>query len=146
MDILDKEKNDLKFNCSICLKNVSICYCIHCNISLCIDCKDGFDFGEKLHKIIIIKNNEFDKAKKFFLDSISFLIKNILKKSNFLLKLENENIKKLCEFDNKSNLIIKKLFKYPRITDLKDFNSHLNFLIEINTIIFKEKFFNELSL
>ena len=147
MDILDKEKNNnSNCNCSNCYKNEPIFYCINCKKAFCIECKDIINFEENEHKIIIIKNNKFEKAKTSFLNSLSFLIKSILKKCNFLLKKANDNIKKLLEFDNKSNSIIKKVFKYPKITDLKDFNSHLNFLIEINSIINKEMFFNELSL
>ena len=147
MDIIDKEKNNnSNCNCSNCYKNEPIFYCIKCNKALCIDCKDIINFEENEHKIIIIKNNKFEKAKTSFLNSLSFLIKSILKNAIFLLKKANDNIKKLLEFDNKSNSIIKKVFKYPKITDLKDFNSHLNFLIEINSIINKEMFFNELSL
>ena len=130
----------------IATKTSHFFYCINCNKTLCIECKDIINFEENENKIIIIKNNKFEKAKTSFLNSLSFLIKSILKKCNFLLKKANDNIKKLLEFDNKSNSIIKKVFKYPKITDLKDFNSHLNFLIEINSIINKEMFFNELSL
>ena len=60
-----------------------------------------------------------------------------------MIKQENNNIKKLNEFDSKSNLIIKKVFKYPSITDFNDFNSHLNFLIDINSILIKEILFNK---
>ena len=136
-----KKKNEIIYKCSICKNKESICFCIHCNILLCIECKETINIDENGHKIIIIKNNEIEKAKKLFLNSISFLIKNILKKCNYLIKQENNNIKKLNEFDSKSNLIIKKVFKYPSITDFNDFNSHLNFLIDINSILIKEILF-----
>ena len=142
---LEENKKEINYICSICKNNDSNYFCFHCNVLLCNECVDKFTFQSKFHKIIIIKKNNSERDKQLFLNSLAFTIKTILIKANYLIKHEKIYSKQL-DGNNNSYCIIKRGFKYPFIIDMKDSNSLLNFLIDINSILFKEMSFRDINI
>ena len=75
----------------------------------------------------MINNNKYESEKQLFLNSLAFTIKTILGKANYLIQKEKIYSKKLDGNDNNFNIIIKRVFDYPFIKDIKDSNALLNF-------------------
>lgn len=121
---ISKNENEVKNNnnnfCFYCKKPDSELFCKKCNIFICEKCLEKNKENHKKDEHPIIKINEEERK---FLDSLIYIIKNILMKANILLI--NKDIKK-------------KPFNFPYIKQKNNSNSEINYLIDINEILEKE--------
>jgi hypothetical protein len=74
-----------------------------------------------------------EKGKILFLSSLKNFIKSFMIKSNFLIN--SELIKSKSMNDSAIKNIKKIYFNYPFLDKINDFNSEINFLIDINNIV-----------
>ena len=138
----DKEPTRvIEYYCTVCNQEEAIYLCDKCNQLFCQGCLDfiiKFDNKEKTkceHNIQIIDDiiGQNEKSKKLYLNSLIYLIKSMMIKSNCLF--DCEIIKSLSINDSKIEYIKKKYVKYPYIEKTNDFNSEIKFLKDINDIL-----------
>jgi len=160
-DSEEEEKEKIKdiILCSICSKKESICFCEPCNQLFCQECLNIINEAEKFsnqrhrHNLIYIENikSKNEKSKFAFLFSIKYIIQYILMKSNYLINMEkikaidiSNNLNNNLNNNNSNNYTnfkinyIKRSFEYPYITNRNDFDSQIEFLKGINSILKNE--------
>lgn len=101
---------------------------------LCEKCINNLKISS-LYKVEIIEKNisEKEKNRNLFFNSTQNILKKIIMMINLILK--NEKIK-IINNDNKLNIdYILRIFKYPFIKNINDFESCLTFLNQINEIL-----------
>ena len=136
----NKQKKEIYYFCSVCSKEEAIYLCDNCNQLFCQEC---FEIIKKFdntnnkcehnpQKISDMKSKN-EKGKIVFLSSLKNFIKSFIIKSNFLLN--SEIIKSKSRNDSVIKYIKKIYFNYPFLDKINDFNSEINFLIDINNIV-----------
>ena len=133
-------KKEIDYFCSVCSKKEAIYLCDNCNQLFCQECFETikkFDntnnkCEHNTQKISDVKSQN-EKGKILYLNSLKNYIKSIMIKSNYLFN--SEIIKYKSMNDSKIEYIKKIYFKYPFLEKINDFNSEINFLIDINNIL-----------
>ena len=133
----EDSSGDENYICSYC-NNEAKKFCEDCSKLFCKNCfntKHKIQHQNKIQEIDLIKSQK-KKNKKFFLISISGIIKIILKKSNYLIDHEKIIISPLSHNNNNSRInYIKRKFDYPNIKNANDIQSQIDFLQGINQIL-----------
>ena len=123
------KENEFPFKCFKCSNNNPKFLCTNCNILFCEKCfKDPQHCCSNKNLIINFQENE-EKEKTLFLNSISAIFKNILIKCDYLLKNEskkNAKIKKKIKFPYISNFSLKEEIKFLEDIE-KEIDLELNF-------------------
>ena len=129
----NSKKDDTFQKCSFCNNNEAKFMDIICGTYICDNCYNNNK--QFFHKVEIIDNNKITNLinRGLFLESAKDIIKYILLMINILLNYEN--MKMIDIKDKSSKKYIKREIKYPNIEGIKDFNSYLQFLKEMNTKI-----------
>ena len=127
---LSSEK-EFSIKCFKCGNNNPIYLCKTCYILFCEKCiRDHQQNSEKSHSIIKFKDSK-EKEKIFFLNSISYIIKNLLIKCDCLLKKGIMKIGKE-DIDNSGVNYIKRITKFPYINNSFNFKDEIKFLNDID--------------
>ena len=135
---VDNEQNkEIDYFCSFCdNKKEAIYLCHNNNLLFCQECFEDLNiYNERelnTQKLSDMKSHN-EKGKILYLNSLKHFIKSIIIKSNYLLN--SEIIKSKSSNDSKIEYIKRIYFKYPFLEKINDFNSQLNFLIDINNIL-----------
>ena len=136
----NKQNKKIEYFCFVCSKEEAIYFCDKCNQLFCQECfefiKQNDNSNNKCEhntqKISDLKGQN-EKGKILYLSSLKHFIKSILIKSNYLFN--SEIIKSKSMNDSKIECIKKIYFKYPFLEKINDFNSQMNFLLDINNIL-----------
>ena len=149
-DKLNNIKNSCQ--CTSCKKKGIINFCEECNNFFCESCFNSIKKTHKHKSIFFLDRleNELEQKRVLFINSIEYVIKNILIKSNELLNSEymkinyssnslENNFNNDSQSNNSSKIqyIKRILFNYPYIENYND-NSELEFLKKINKIIIND--------
>jgi hypothetical protein len=139
-EILNKSKkesfkeNEFPFKCFKCSNNNPKFLCMTCNILFCEKCLDFLHHCSSNKNLIINFQENKEKEKSLFLNSISVIFKNILIKCDYLLKKEtkkNVKIKKKIKFPYISNFSLKEEIKF-----LEDIEKEIDVDINFQNVIF----------
>ena len=124
-------ENEFSIKCINCTNNYPICICKTCNILICEECiRNHLQNFEKIHSIIKLKDSK-EKEKYLFLNSISFIIKNLLIKCNYLLKRGIIKIRAKNR-DNSNMKCIKKITQFSYINNNFTLEDEINFLTDLD--------------
>ena len=147
-EIIENDDGEEEQKCSFCDKKAIKIYKKN-NKFYCETCFTKLyeqDINIDMEKDIIdLKTfkNEREKGINFFLNSISYMIKIILTKANYIL---NNTQKKFKDMDNNTNdIFIYQIINYPKIQNENDYNSQIKFLKDIDSILINEFGLNNLN-
>ena len=135
---VDNEQNkEIDYFCSVCNnKKEAIYLCLNNNQLFCQECFEALqNYNERelnTQKLSDMKSHN-EKGKILYLNSLKHFIKSIIIKSNYLFN--SEIIKSKSTNDSQIECIKRIYFKYPFLEKINDFNSEINFLIDINNIL-----------
>ena len=134
--IENSQKKEILIKCSVCNSEESSYLCKHCNIFLCIKCRNKFTNNE-VHNFLNLDDikSQNEKNKINFFNSLEILIKVLFQKCNYLLKNEKIPLENIESTKNSEKKVILKIMDYPSITNANDIKEHICFLQGINSLL-----------
>ena len=120
--------NPLKCDNKECQQN-AVYYCSHCSNCFCQKCYDDSKPHEQetnhVFKKMDDKKKRYEQNKMIFLESFINLLRNMIYKCNYIIKNENQNYVDCDTFE---------AFQYPSIQNENNFQSQINFLVDIDNL------------